>query len=117
MLRPAPINAPNILCDFNIYVLRTKIICYLCVAYLFINVVWQQKETAKDVSSRDTQKRRKQGRRILLPKKGATKDFCRFYLEALKFNLPLLQAVTLDSGEKAITIEGYLRDLAQKKKK
>lgn len=45
------------------------------------------------------------------------KDFCRFYLETLKFNLPLLQAVTLDSGEKAITIEGYLRDLAQKKKK
>lgn len=45
------------------------------------------------------------------------KDYCRFYLEALKFNLPLLQAVTLDSGEKAITIEGYLRDLAQKKKK
>lgn len=24
------------------------------------------------------------------------KDFCRFYLEALKFNLPMLQSVTLD---------------------
>lgn len=25
------------------------------------------------------------------------KDFCRFYLEALKFNLPMLQSVTLDN--------------------
>lgn len=54
---------------------------------------------------------------VLAMKDLEAKDYCRFYLEALKFNLPLLQAVTLDSGEKAITIEGYLRDLAQKKKK
>ncbi len=25
------------------------------------------------------------------------KDFCRFYLEALKFNLPMLQSVTLEN--------------------
>lgn len=99
--------------------------------------IYEKKETAKDVSSRDTKDGSKAGESSY-PKKELRlvfrnysvehfkefvdamhnlepKDFCRFYLEALRFNLPLLQAVTLDSGEKAITIEGYLRDLAQKK--
>lgn len=44
------------------------------------------------------------------------KDFCRYYLEALKFNLPMLQSVTLENT-KGITnaLTDKLRNLAMGK--
>lgn len=38
------------------------------------------------------------------------KDFCRFYLDALKFNLPMLQSVTLENTK------GIANDLTDKLK-
>lgn len=41
------------------------------------------------------------------------KDFCRFYLEALKFNLPMLQSVTLENTKGiANALTDKLRSLA-----
>lgn len=44
------------------------------------------------------------------------KDFCRFYLEALKFNLPMLQSVTLENTKGiANALTDKLRSLAMGK--
>ena len=44
------------------------------------------------------------------------KDFCRYYLEALKFNLPMLQSVTLENTKGiANSLTEKLRSLAQGK--
>jgi hypothetical protein len=41
------------------------------------------------------------------------KDFCRYYLEALKFNLPMLQSVTLENTKGiANALTDKLRNLA-----
>lgn len=41
------------------------------------------------------------------------RDFCRFYLEALKFNLPMLQSVTLENTKSlANALTDKLRSLA-----
>lgn len=42
------------------------------------------------------------------------KDFCKIYLEALKFNLPALQSISLDATDEVKeTIESKLRQLSQ----
>lgn len=44
------------------------------------------------------------------------KDFCRYYLEALKFNLPMLQSVTLENTKGiANELTDRLRNLAMGK--
>lgn len=44
------------------------------------------------------------------------RDFCRFYLEALKFNLPMLQSVTLENTKGiANALTDKLRSLAMGK--
>lgn len=44
------------------------------------------------------------------------KDFCRYYLEALKFNLPMLQSVTLENTKGiANALTDKLRNLAMGK--
>lgn len=44
------------------------------------------------------------------------RDFCRFYLEALKFNLPMLQSVTLENTKGiANALTDKLRNLAMGK--
>ena len=41
------------------------------------------------------------------------KDFCRFYLEALKFNLPMLQSVTLDNTKEfRTTLTEKIKEIA-----
>lgn len=44
------------------------------------------------------------------------KDFCRFYLEALKFNLPMLQSVALENSKGIVNeFTSRLRELAKGK--
>ena len=45
------------------------------------------------------------------------KDFCRFYLEALKFNLPMLQSVALESSKNfKNTLTEKIKEIATGKK-
>lgn len=45
------------------------------------------------------------------------KDFCRFYLEALKFNLPMLQSVSLEATKGlSTTLTDKIREIATGKK-
>ncbi len=45
------------------------------------------------------------------------KDFCRFYLEALKFNLPMLQSVALESSKNLKnTLTEKIKEIATGKK-
>ena len=45
------------------------------------------------------------------------KDFCRFYLEALKFNLPMLQSVALESSKNVKnTLTEKIKEIATGKK-
>ena len=50
---------------------------------------------------------------VLAMKNCEPKDFCRYYLEALKFNLPMLQSVTLENTKGiANALTDKLRNLA-----